>query len=199
MTFAGLSRSLIRPVRLGSSTSANDATWEGAGRDAGTVPERSSADLESMRPGKPASRRYPVVSAVPAVSTRSLDRGGQVHALAGRQVSGMSRSATPRRPPQGLPHTVPGAELHDSGRRLRRELPPGRRAGGLRQVDGMPREPQCGLAEQTRSGLIASARHAPERTSTNAQLNRHAAAPDVTSREPASTFGTKCSPVGSPG
>ena len=39
--------------------------------------------------------------------------------------------------PRGLPHAVPGAELHEPGSRLRRGLPPGRRAVGLRQVDGM--------------------------------------------------------------
>jgi len=46
--------------------------------------------------------------------------------------------------PEGLPHGAPGAELHDVGRRLRRGLPPGRRAVGRCQVDGMPHEPQRG-------------------------------------------------------
>ena len=39
------------------------------------------------------------------------------------------------------------------------------RAVGLRQVDGMPREPECGWAEQSRSEPTASTRHAPRRTS----------------------------------
>ena len=43
---------------------------------------------------------------------------------------------------EGLPHAVPGAELHEAGRRSHRGLPPGRRADGLRQVDGMPRKSQ---------------------------------------------------------
>lgn len=41
------------------------------------------------------------------------------------------RSATSRRPPGGLPPAGPGAELSTPGRRLRRGLPPGRRAVGL--------------------------------------------------------------------
>ena len=74
--------------------------------------------------------------------------------------------------PRGLPHAVPGAELHEPGSRLRRGLPPGRRAVGLRQVDEMPREPGSGLAEQTRSEPPVSGRHAPRRTSRNAQVSR---------------------------
>jgi hypothetical protein len=76
--------------------------------------------------------------------------GFKAHALAGRAGLRDGRSATPHRPTRGLPHADPEAELNDAGRRLRRGLPPGRRAAGLRQVDGMPRELRCGLAEQTR-------------------------------------------------
>jgi len=42
--------------------------------------------------------------------------------------------------PVGLPadyHGDPGAELHEIGRRWRRGLPPGRRAVGRCQADGM--------------------------------------------------------------
>ncbi len=92
--------------------------------------------------------------------------------------------------PEGY-HADPRAELHEAGYRLHRGLPPGWRAVGLRQVDGMPREPRCGLAEQTRSEPLASARHAPGRTSTNPQANWYAPTPDVSRREAASTFGTK--------
>ena len=73
----------------------------------------------------------------------------QQEALAGGAGLRDGRGVASRRPPRGLPHGVPGAELHDVGRRLRRGLPPGRRAVGRCQVDGMPHEPQCGLAEQT--------------------------------------------------
>ena len=43
--------------------------------------------------------------------------------------------------PKGYHTPGPGAELHKVGRWFRRGLPPGRRAVGLRQVDGMPHEP----------------------------------------------------------
>jgi hypothetical protein len=42
-----------------------------------------------------------------------------------------------RRPPGGLPHGRPRAELDEVGRRMCRGLPAGDRAVGLRQVDGM--------------------------------------------------------------
>ena len=89
-----------------------------------------------------------------------------------------------------------GVELHEPGHRLRRGLLE-RRAAGLRQVDGMPREPACGLAEQSRSEPLASHRHALRRTSRYAQVNRHAKALGVSRRDPSSAFGTKRSP--SPG
>jgi hypothetical protein len=54
----------------------------------------------------------------------------------GKGLPVVAQSATPRRPPRGLPHAGPGAELHEPGRRLRRGLPPGRRAVGLRLSTG---------------------------------------------------------------
>jgi len=85
-----------------------------------------------------------------------------------------------------------GVELHEPGHRLRRGLLE-RRAAGLRQVDGMPREPACGLAEQSRSEPLASHRHALRRTSRYAQVNRHAKALGVSRRDPSSAFTPKCS------
>ena len=47
-----------------------------------------------------------------------------------------------RRPPPGLPHGAPGAELSEVVASWHRGPPPGRRAVGLRQIDGMPHDPQ---------------------------------------------------------
>jgi len=44
--------------------------------------------------------------------------------------------------PEGLPHGGPTAALDHEGARGSREPPPGRRAVGLRQVDGKPHESQ---------------------------------------------------------
>ncbi len=44
--------------------------------------------------------------------------------------------------PAGLPHGAPGAEPPEAIAGPHRGLPPGRRAVGLRQIDGMPHEPQ---------------------------------------------------------
>jgi len=68
-------------------------------------------------------------------------------ALAGRQISGMAGCGIPSTSLR-LPHDVPGAELYDVDRRLRRGLPPGRRAVGRCQVDGMPHDPQRGHDEE---------------------------------------------------
>jgi len=70
----------------------------------------------------------------------------------------------------------------------------GSRVGtGALKVDGMPREPRCGLAEQTRSEPSARRRHAPRRTGRNTQVKRHTTTPAVSSRESASAFTPKCS------
>ena len=102
-----------------------------------------------------------------------------------------------RRPPQGLPRGDPGAELHDAGRRLHRGLPPGRRAVGRCQADGMTHKLQRGWAEQTRSERPASVRHVPARASMDAQVRQHGPVRDVTSRAEVSTLTRKRSP--SPG
>jgi len=78
------------------------------------------------------------------VRLRHITSDGKPQALAGRQVSGMAGVWHPIDLPKGLPHDDPWAELHDVGRGLRRGLPPGRRAVGRCQVDGMPHEPQRG-------------------------------------------------------
>ena len=67
-----------------------------------------------------------------ALTTSLLPNLESKNALAGRAGLRDGRSVTPRRPPRGLPHAVPGAELREPGGRLRRGLPPGRRAVGLR-------------------------------------------------------------------
>ena len=59
----------------------------------------------------------------------------------GGQISGMAGARNPVDLPKGYHTPGPGAELHKVGRWFRRGLPPGRRAVGLRQVDGMPHEP----------------------------------------------------------
>jgi len=58
----------------------------------------------------------------------------------------------------------------------------------------MPHEPQCGLAEQTWSERLASARHVPRPDDTNTQVNRHTAAQDGSTRSSSSAFGTKKPP-----
>lgn len=63
-------------------------------------------------------------------------RRDERHALAGRLVSGMV-GVPSRRPPSGLPHGRPRAELGEVGRQLRRGPPTAVRAVGLQQVDGM--------------------------------------------------------------
>ena len=65
----------------------------------------------------------------------------QSNVFAGRADLRMSRSASSRRSPRGLPHAVPAAELYEPGRRSRGGLPPGRRAVGLCQIDGMTHTP----------------------------------------------------------
>lgn len=54
----------------------------------------------------------------------------------GGQLSGMV-SVPSHRPPSGLPHGQPWAELNDVGWRLRRGPPTAVRAVGLQQIDGM--------------------------------------------------------------
>ena len=73
---------------------------------------------------------------------------------------------------------------------MRRGLPPGRRAVGRCQVDGMPHDPRCGLAEQTRSERHTSARHVGIRASTNAQVSGYVKAQDDSGRASVSAFGT---------
>jgi hypothetical protein len=158
--------------------------------------ETALAGLPGTHGHKHRGRRTHVVPGV----GQELCKGGGPVAVQGDALAGPAglwdvRSATPRRPPQGLPPAAPEAELYEPGRRLHRGLPPSRRTAGLRQVDGMPREPGCGLAEQTRSEPPASACHATRRTSRNAQVNRHATTPDVSRRQSASAFGTKRSQV----
>jgi len=60
----------------------------------------------------------------------------------GGQASGMDVVRHPLGLPEGLPHGVPGAELKDLGQRLRRGLPPGHRAVGRCQAEGMMHELQ---------------------------------------------------------
>jgi len=92
----------------------------------------------------------------------------QKHALAGlADLRDDDRGAASRRPPRGLPHDSRGAELNEVSQRFHRGLPPGCRVVGRCQVDGMPHEPRCGLAEQTRSERPASRRHVPARANTN--------------------------------
>lgn len=68
----------------------------------------------------------------------------------GGLVSGMV-GVPSRRPPSGLPHGRPWAELGEVGRRLRRGPPTAVRAVGLQQVDGMA---LAGVGERAASGHI---------------------------------------------
>jgi len=150
----------------------------------------------ALQPTKPAvGARQPAQDRPIGMAHRICKAGVKPHytemSSPGRQDSGMTGSATPRRPPRGLPHADPKAELHEARCRLRRGLPPGRRAVGLHQVDGMPREPSCGLTEQTRSEPPATARYTARRTSTKTQLIGYTTALPVSTRQPVSTFGTK--------
>ena len=99
----------------------------------------------------------------------------------------------------------PGAELHEPGRRsmsstrpgmsVRRGLPPGRRAVGLRQVDGMPREPQRARSRAGQGARKAPAAPAPVRRGWHGTARRPGGmtcrATAVAPRESAST--RKCS------
>ena len=105
--------------------------------------------------------------------------------------------------PEGVasPRPPKGATTRRPGCGVTRGLPavPSRAAPGPPRGRALSRgchaRPRCGLAEQTRSEPPASRRHAPRRTSRNTQVNRYTAAPGVSSREPASAFGTKRSQV----
>ena len=59
----------------------------------------------------------------------------------GGQISGMAGARNPVDLPKGYHTPARGQSCTRIGRRFRRGLPPGRRAVGLRQVDGMPHEP----------------------------------------------------------
>jgi hypothetical protein len=93
--------------------------------------------------------------------------------------------------PKGY-HTPPrGAELHESGHPLRRGLSPGRRAVGRRHCRRDATRARCGLAEQNPE---CTTYEPPSRTGKHEQehqANRYATAPDISSRPPASAFGTK--------
>ena len=127
-------------------------------------------------------------------ASRGLRRVTRLLAAA-RQVSGMAGARHPVDLPEGYHTPARGQSFTTPAAGCVEGWPPGRRAVGLRQVDGMPREPGSGLAEQTRSEPPASGHHAPRRTSRNTQANRYATAPGVSSREPVSAFGTKRSQV----
>jgi hypothetical protein len=84
-----------------------------------------------------------------------------------------------RTPAQGQSCTRPGPV---ASRLLRADA-----RSGLRQVDWMPSEPRCGLAEQTRSKPRTSSRYAQRRASRNAQVNWYR---DGTTRVSATYEGT---------
>lgn len=65
-------------------------------------------------------------------------------ALAGRLTSGMAGCVIPSASLTGYHTTARGQRLYHGGRRLRRGLPPGRRAVGLHQADGMTHKPRRG-------------------------------------------------------
>lgn len=86
-------------------------------RATGAGPQRATADSQSH----PSSARKPRSPRLIHICKAGGQPALHGDALAG-QISGMARSATPRR----LPHADPRAELHEPGCRLRRELPPRR-------------------------------------------------------------------------
>ena len=112
-----------------------------------------------------------------------LGAWGQGRALAGRA---SLRDGGVRHPvvlPVGYHTTSRGqSSTRLAGGRLRRGLPPGRRAVGRCQADGMTHEPQRGWAEQTRSkpganglGAPVTSRDARARTRSSGRTRRHQA------------------------
>ena len=83
-----------------------------------------------------------LTSGTAALTTTPLHLESKCTPSPGGQRLRDGRSPTPRRPPKGYHALTRGQSWHEPGSRLRRGLPTGQRAVGLRQVDGMPREPQ---------------------------------------------------------
>ena len=95
-------------------------------------------------------RKHGRTDANPAVRLTSAERPDSALPLQleskcmpspGRQISGMAGARNPVDLPKGYHTPARGQSCTRIGRRFRRGLPPGRRAVGLRQVDGMPHEP----------------------------------------------------------
>ena len=106
-----------------------------------------------------------------------------------------------RRPPGGLPHDDPGPELRDVGRRLRRGLPPGRRAVGRSPGRrDAARAPACTINR----GRQASERHQDHRhpvvhDDTGAARRPASIVQRGTNPEPGRAFGTKSALAGRAG
>ena len=119
----------------------------------------------------------------------------QGQALAGGLTSGMWGCVIPSASPRATTRRPGGQSIASSAGGCVEGCPPGRRAVGRCQADGMTHELQRGLAEQTRSERPTSARHVPARIGRNVQARPHEAIQDGTGRAEVSTFGTKRSQV----
>jgi hypothetical protein len=84
-------------------------------------------------------------------------------ALAGQADLQDGRSVASRRPPRGLPPPSRGQSC-TSRSPIASRAAPGRRAVGLRQVDGMPREPECASSRSGRGTRKAPPAPAQVRT-----------------------------------
>jgi hypothetical protein len=85
----------------------------------------------------------------------------QGQALAGGLTSGMWGCVIPSASPRATTRRPGGQSIASSAGGCVEGCPPGRRAVGRCQADGMTHELQRGLAEQTRSERPTSARHVP--------------------------------------
>jgi len=95
---------------------------------------------------------------------------------------GWPRARHPIDLPGALPHGVPGQSCTTPAAGLFEGCP-----------DGMPHEPRCGLAEQTRSEPCTHTCHVAVRAEADALVSRYAAARGDIGRTLASAFTPKCS------
>ena len=98
------------------------------------------------------------------------------------EVSGMAESATPRRPPRGLPHAVPGAELHESAAGCVEGCPRADARSGCARSTGCHASPGAVWRSKPGANHLRAAVTPRDARAGTSQVNRHATTPGVTSR-----------------
>ncbi len=101
-----------------------------------------SAPLHGGTPTPQSADRHCLSGAQPkhALAGRADLRDGRPRTHGG--LGGRGQGEVSRRSPQGLPPGAPGAILAHSAGGWQQTLPPGHRVVGLRQIDGIPHQPQ---------------------------------------------------------